>query len=164
MKENSKLGQRITLLTNKTFKNAEKRLKRVLTRYFGRKDQLALMNWSLNIELMAKRETEHQLAESGQALQQLGSMLDQQECRVRELEVDLDKEKVKKRKAEKNAQEAEDELQVLSYTLALPMTMPMSRDNSWCTCASRWCSHGPVSRVTMRCSSWFGSSRRKFEI
>ena len=55
--------------------------------YFGRRDQLALMNWSLNIEFMAKKETEHQLAESGQALQQLGSMLDQQECRVRELEV-----------------------------------------------------------------------------
>jgi len=40
-------------------------------------------------------------------------MLDQQDCRVRELEVDLDKERVKKRKAEKNAQEAEDELQVV---------------------------------------------------
>ena len=36
MKENRKLGDRVTLLTNKTFKSAEKRLKRVLTRYLSR--------------------------------------------------------------------------------------------------------------------------------
>lgn len=36
LKENRKLGDRVTLLTNKTFKSAEKRLKRVLTRYLSR--------------------------------------------------------------------------------------------------------------------------------
>ena len=154
----------MTVLTEKTFKNAEKRLKRVLSKYLGRKEQLAIMNWSLNIELQRKQETNNQLEQSGMpqygcdptlychtlkprksvlrhlhlydllttiravaglALQTMGSMMDQQEGQIRELEVDLDKERVKRRRAEKNAQEAEDELQVVLSRARLEGASPV---------------------------------------